>query len=92
MHNTTHIGEELFLCDTCGKCFQQLGKLKNHERIYTGEKPYQFKTCEKSVKIYVKRLNRVPQSLLYDKKNVKNCVKLRKFTLRNFGNILMCVL
>ena len=32
----------------CGKCFRQLGHLRIHERVHTGEKRYECKQCGKS--------------------------------------------
>ena len=29
-------------CKQCDKCFSQLGNLRTHERVNTGEKPYEL--------------------------------------------------
>ena len=42
-----HIGEKLFKCKQCDKCFNRRDNLKHHEKIHTGEKPFKCKQCDK---------------------------------------------
>ena len=36
------------LCKTCGKSFPSNSHLINHERVHTGEKPFDCDVCEKA--------------------------------------------
>lgn len=41
-HEMKHDSKRPFECDICLKGFYVRSKLKEHERIHTGERPYRF--------------------------------------------------
>ena len=42
--------KRLYLCTFCQKAFQASSSLKIHERIHTGEEPFECETCKKRFK------------------------------------------
>ncbi|XP_044214932.1 zinc finger protein 771-like isoform X1 [Thunnus albacares] len=47
IHRNTDTGEQSFECDTCGKRFSVIEKLRWHLRVHSSEKPYPCDTCGK---------------------------------------------
>ncbi|ORZ41160.1 hypothetical protein BCR44DRAFT_116891 [Catenaria anguillulae PL171] len=35
-----HTGEKPYICSVCNRAFAQLGNLRTHERMHSGDRPY----------------------------------------------------
>ncbi|XP_064466764.1 zinc finger protein 341-like isoform X2 [Ornithodoros turicata] len=46
-HLFTHSGIKPYACRTCGRCFAQKTRLKNHERLHSSA-PFQCSTCQQA--------------------------------------------
>nr|XP_020031884.1 zinc finger and SCAN domain-containing protein 20 isoform X1 [Castor canadensis]XP_020031885.1 zinc finger and SCAN domain-containing protein 20 isoform X1 [Castor canadensis] len=46
--HSTNLGEKVYQCSECGRCFSKSSALISHQRIHTGEKPYECAECGKS--------------------------------------------
>ena len=44
--------KKIYSCGFCGKSCISLSQMKIHERIHSGEKPYECKTCKKRIFIF----------------------------------------
>ncbi|KAM4048948.1 gastrula zinc finger protein XlCGF66.1-like [Anomaloglossus baeobatrachus] len=74
-HKIASIGEKLFLCSECGKCFTRQPNLVQHQRIHTGEKTFLCSECGKS---FYKRNTFVQHQRIHTGEKPFSCSECKK--------------